>query len=73
MNETFFAPNFMETGGTVGSESRERVGYSILSVDLAPYSSPSHSVSFDFRPLSGSESGEAALCRILRSRLFSDF
>ena len=34
VNETAFALNFLETGGTVGSESREKVGYSMLSTDL---------------------------------------
>ena len=50
----------------VGSESRERVGYSILSADLAPPTPRRlHSVIFDFRPPSVAESGEAALRRLL--------
>ena len=36
MNGTIFAVNFLEKGRIVGSESREKVGYSILSTDLAP-------------------------------------
>ena len=33
LNETVFADNFLETRGTVFSESCEKVGYSILSSD----------------------------------------
>ena len=35
MNETVVALNFLETGGVVGIESRDQVGYSILFTDLA--------------------------------------
>ena len=69
VNETAFALNFLETGGTVDSESCEIVGYSILSTDLAPPALHRlHSVIPDFRPPSVAESGEAALRRLLASR-----
>ena len=35
LNETVFAPNFLETGGTVGSESFVKVDYSILFTKMA--------------------------------------
>ena len=59
-----------ETGGTVGSEFHERVDYSIFSVDLAPRALRRlHFVISDFRPPSVSQSSEAALQRLLASRV----
>ena len=61
--------NFLKTGGTSLSESYEKVGYSILSTDLAsPAPHRLHSVISDFKPPSGTESGEAALGRLPASR-----
>ena len=69
VNETVFAPHFLETGGVVGSESCEKVECSILSTDLAsPALRRLHIVISDFRPPSVFESGEAALRRLLTSR-----
>ena len=61
--------NFLETWGIGPSESREKVGYSRLSIDLAsPALYRLHSVISDFRPPSVTESGEAALRRLHASR-----
>ena len=69
MRKLVFAPNLLETGDIVVSESRERVGYSILSADLPPPALRRlHSVISDVRPPSATESGEAALRRLLASR-----
>ena len=59
----------MQTGGIVSSESFNKVGYSILCTKLvSPALRHLHSVIPDFRPLSVTESGEAALRRLLASR-----
>ena len=59
----------METGGISLSESCEKVVYSVLCTDLAsPALHRLHSVISDFRPPSVTESGEAALRRLLASR-----
>ena len=69
MNETVFALSSLETGGTIGSESHEKVGYSILSTDLAPPALRRlHYVISDFGSPSATESGEAALRRLFASR-----
>ena len=69
VNETVFAVNFLETGNTVDSESCEKVGYSMLFNDrTSPSLHRLHSVISDFRPPSGTESGEASLRRLLASR-----
>ena len=69
LNETVFAVDFFETGGIGYSGSCGKVVCSMLSTDL---SSPAlyrlHSVHSDFRPTSGTESGEAALRRLLAIR-----
>ena len=69
MKESAFALNFLETGGIGLSESCEKVACSILSTDLASPALPRlHSVISDFRPPSITESGGAALRRLLASR-----
>ena len=69
VNGTVVALNFFETGGTVDSEPREKVGYSMWSTDLASLALRRlHFVISDFRPASFTESGEAALRRVLASR-----
>ena len=74
VNETVFALSLLETGGMVGSESRERVIYSILSAHLAPPTLRRlHLVISDCRPPSVSESGEAALRRQLASRAIGGY
>ena len=74
VNETVFALNFFETGGIVGSESREKVGYSTLSIHLASLALHRlHSVISDFRPSSVTESVEAALRRLLSSRAIGGY
>ena len=60
VNESVFALNFLDTGCRGLSESCEKVGYSILSTDLA---SPAPS-----KPPSVTDSGEATLRRLLASR-----
>ena len=59
MNETvsFFVKRFLEAGGSGCSESREKVGYSILSTGLA---SP---VLHRLRPPSVTQTYDAALAR----------
>ena len=65
---------FLETRCIVQSESREKVGYSILSTDLAPSALRRlHSVISDFRPPSVAESGEAALPGLFASRAFGGY
>ena len=67
VNETVF--HLLETGGFVGSESRERVGYSILSTDVASLALRRlHFVVSDFRRLSVTEPREPC-----HWRLFCDF
>ena len=56
MNETVFALNFFETGGIGVSELCEKLVYSILPT---PALHRLHSVIFDFRPPSVTESDEA--------------
>ena len=52
VNETAFALNILETGGTVGSESHEKVEYSISSTGLAsPALYSIHSVISDHQVL----------------------
>ena len=66
MNETAFALNFLETGDIVCSESCKQVGYSYCPQTWHHL----HFVSVisDFRPPSVTETGEAALRRLLASR-----
>ena len=70
LTETVFPVKFWESGGVgILSGSCLKMGYSILSNDL---SSPAlrrlHAVISDFRPPSGTESGEAALRTLLARR-----
>ena len=68
MNERVFALNFFETGGIGLSESREKAPYSTLSTGLAsPALHSLNSVISDCRPPGVTESGEAALRRLLAS------
>ena len=65
---------FMETGGTGLSESCEKMGYSILTTEIAsPALHRLHFVICDFRPPSVAESGEAALRRLLASRAIGSY
>ena len=74
LNETVFAQNFLETGGTVGPESFVKVDYSILFTKMAsPALHRLHSVICDFRPPSATGSGEAALLRLLASRAIGGY
>ena len=74
MNESVFALKLLETGGIGLSESRERVGYSILSTDLpSPAIRRLHFVIPDFRPPSVTESGEAAPRKLLESRAIGGY
>ena len=62
VNETVLVLNFLETVGIVGSESCGRVGYSILSTDLAsPALGRLYTVISGFRPPRSTESGAEAL------------
>ena len=67
VNETACAQNFLETGGTVDSKSRERIGYCILSARRRL-----HFVISDFGPPSVTESSEEAL-EPCHWKLFVDF
>ena len=69
LNEIAVALNFMETGGIGSSESCEKVEYSMLCTGpSSPVVHRLHSVISDLRPPSGTESGEAALQKLLASR-----
>ena len=63
LNETVFAMNFLETGGICRSESCEKWSTPSCPQNLVPPAL--HSVISDFRPPRGTESGEAALWRLL--------
>ena len=70
LNESVFPVNCFETDSIGCSESFEKVGYSILSRDLAlPTHHRLHSVTSDFRTPSVTEFGEAALRRLVASRV----
>ena len=74
LNETVFALSFVETGGIGRSESCEKVRYLILSNDLtSPALHRLHSVIFEFRPPSVTESSEGALRRLLASRTIGSY
>ena len=61
LSETVFALNFLATGGVGLSESCDKVECSILCTNLvSPAPHRLHSVISDFRPASGTESGEAS-------------
>ena len=65
MTETFFALNFLETGGLGRSESCEKWCAPSCPQDWHHlYFTVPHSVISDFRPASVTESGEAALRRL---------
>ena len=74
VNETVFALNMLETGCIGLSESCEEVEYSMFSTDLASLAFHRlHSVISDFRPPRVTESGEAALWRLLASRAIGGY
>ena len=69
LSEIVFALDLLETGSIVGSVSCEKVVFSILFTDLAsPALRRLHFVISDFGPPRVTESGEAALRRLLSSR-----
>ena len=73
-SETILALKFLETGGTVDSESCDKVVYSILSTGLASRAFRRlHLVISAFRPPSVAESAEAVLRRLLASRAIGGY